>query len=181
MKTSKTSKTSKVGKTSKEIQRRFFFFSLFIALTLVIVSMSSPFVEAGKGCYQKHKKERQGLIEKLSKDKKSLFKSAMGQVHKEKEKLHHEKKALHAEMKDLMSASTFNEAAFTKKVEKIQTLNQQKQKSYYQAMLNLAKQFNKEERGILSEFMVSKDYKGKHKCKHKKGQSCPYCSGHDHD
>lgn len=95
--------------------------------------------------------EKLAAFSKLSADKQALVISTFESVKQENKDLRDEIKATHDKMKEILTAETFDAAAFKQNAEKLQTLMAQGFTSFTDAIAELAPRLTQQEREILAE------------------------------
>ena len=95
--------------------------------------------------------EKLEAFSKLSADKQALVISTFNSVKEENAGLRDEIKATHDKMKEILTAETFDAAAFKQNAEKLQTLMAQGFTSFTDAIAELAPRLTQQEREILAE------------------------------
>lgn len=95
--------------------------------------------------------EKLAAFSKLPADKQALVISTFESVKQENKGLRDEIKATHDKMKEILTAETFDAAAFKQNAEKLQSLMTQGFTSFTDAIAELAPQLTQQEREILAE------------------------------
>lgn len=112
-----------------------------------------PHHEGGKTCMMKNKQE---LLAKLPEEKEMLFHKTMRQVREGKMDMKEKMKTLREEQMKVLTAETFDEAAFMAKSKEAQALYDSSRVKKTAAIAELAKQYSQEERKVLAELMPGK-------------------------
>ena len=95
--------------------------------------------------------EKLKAFSQLSPDKQALVIRTFESVKQENQGLKDQIKATHEKMKEILTAETFDAAAFKQNAQKLQTLMAQGFTSFTDAIAELAPQLTQQERQILSE------------------------------
>lgn len=110
-------------------------------------------------------KKKQELISQLPEEKEMLFHKTMRDVREKSKAIREQAEKLRHEAREILTAPEFNEKLFQAKTDEAKKLHQEGREVMVQAISNLAKGFNQEERKILAELMQ----KGHRRCGHGPG------------
>lgn len=128
-----------------------------LAVLVLIVAMSvcsSVYAYDGKG--RGDRPQRQKILNQLPADKEMLFHQTMREVREKTANIREQIKELKAEINDILTATEFNEALFLEKTKRVQELHTMTRAAKDESIVKLAKQFNQEERKILSKLIQQK-------------------------
>jgi uncharacterized membrane protein len=103
------------------------------------------------------------IIENLPKDKQDLVISKMEQLYKVKRENWKKIRKTKSELISIIKAPEFNENLYDQKVNELHSLYREMAVSLAQSIKDLAREFNPEERAVLSQFLNKRHRKGMHR------------------
>ncbi|MFO1242651.1 MAG: periplasmic heavy metal sensor [Rickettsiales bacterium] len=110
----------------------------------------------------------EAVLAKLPKEKADLFRTTMEGLKSDREASRAESKKLHDELEAILTAPTFDKAAFLAKSKEIAAHRDAKRAKFEEAIASIAGQYTQEERKMLVDAMPKR---GMHHGWHKKGDA----------
>ncbi len=119
------------------------------AALALIVAFSAQAQQGRKG----HRVSKGTILNQLPQDKEMLYHQTMRSLRDNNQQGFEQARALHEELVNILKAKTFDETAFKRKSDEVFELRNKRREAMQNAMIDLAKQFNQEERAVLSQIL----------------------------
>lgn len=138
------------------LMRKLFAYRALLVCLLVVFSSNVWAADEGKSDGKSSSKFMEKALEKLPEQKAAEFRATMKQAYEKNEPLNAKIKTQKEEMRAILSAPSFDKAAYVAKSKSIDTLKMQMYGVRSEAFANAAANLSQEERTILAESMSRK-------------------------
>lgn len=131
---------------------------------LILVMMSVPLAIQAKGHgvgggWEERRAAKMDSLSQLPEDKQNLVKSTMQNMRESHRGTHQELRSLEEELKSIYAAETFDAEKYVATAAKIKAIRDGMHQQRIDTMVQLGKQLNQQERGIVSDVFSPKRFK----------------------
>jgi len=130
-----------------------------LALNILLIGISIGQISGKYMIKRQFRADFKNSIQNLSEEKASLVKKTMRNLHKETKTTRKEIKKTRKNIYKIITAPSFNEAAYDKEVDKLDELHGEIMGYFSNATKDLAGQLDQDERKVIAEILKQRDFK----------------------